>query len=402
MNLQTNTLRTAERSVGRGRIGIHTPWSWIAGGLLLSSLVGCQKSATASDDGSRASVITAAPAAAPVTLPPLPTEGPGALRPGLSDAERSKAEAGRVAFFRVYDEASGLGPHYNDTACVHCHNAPAAGGASDIAHAGRIYLAAKDGVHALERKTLPGYEVLRAPAGAPVSSRRPPSLFGLGLLEAIPDDVVRAGCDPDDRDGDGVRGLANVAFDGRPGRFGWKAHTSTLRDFIADAFGGEMGLTNAIQRDADHVRDADPLPDPDLDAATIDAVTAYVQALAPPPAATVSADSPGGRLFVSVGCAGCHRPMTAPEVPAYSDLCVHDLGPGLADGIVDGKAGSRSWRTAPLWGLRYRSRYLHDERAADLSSAIASHGGEAEATRGRFLKLTEADRSQLLDFVAGL
>ena len=211
-----------------------------------------------------------------------------------------------------------------------------------MAHAGRVYIAAKDGLHALERKTLPGYEVLRAPADVVLSSRRPPSLFGLGLLEAIPDDVVRAGCDPDDRDGDGVRGFANVVFDGRPGRFGWKAHTSTLRDFISDAFSAEMGLTNTVQRDPNHVRDEDPLPDPDLDTATIDAVTAYVQALAPPPAATVAADSEGGRLFVSVGCAGCHRPMTAPDVPAYSDLCIHDLGPGLADGIGEGLVSASS------------------------------------------------------------
>src|SRR5262249_15035826 len=122
----------------------------------------------------------------------------------------------------------------------------------------------------------------------------------------------------------------------------------------------------------------------------------------PSPAA---AAAPGGATFAAIGCAACHTPALAADervVPLYSDLLVHDLGPSLDDGVVQGAASGRDWRTTPLWGLGARNRFLHDGRARTLPAAIQAHEGQADPAVQRFRALTPDERTGLLEFLASL
>ena len=116
----------------------------------------------------------------------------------------------------------------------------------------------------------------------------------------------------------------------------------------------------------------------------------------PPESAALRTE--GGRLFVATGCAKCHVPSLPAgdrEIALYSDLLLHDMGPALDDKIVQGDATGRDWRTTPLAGLGFRSRYLHDGRAAKLRDAILAHGGEGEIVRDRFFELSDAAREAI-------
>ena len=264
-----------------------------------------------------------------------------------------------------------------------------------------------------------------------MSVRMPRPVFGLGLLEAVSDDALLALADPDDRDGDGISGRVNhvvSALDGssRIGRFGWKATEPSLREQTATAYHQDMGVTSSefpteVFADQPGIHDGlddDPeLPDDDLDAAIF-----YVQTLAVPAARRL--DDPevmqGERLFAGVGCAGCHVPklQTAdfPEVPEvsdqtiypFTDMLLHDMGPGLADGRPDWEASGAEWRTPPLWGIGLtlvingHTDFLHDGRARSLAEAILWHGGEAEDARERFRNLSAAERQALIAFLESL
>ncbi|MFO0749742.1 MAG: di-heme oxidoredictase family protein [Myxococcota bacterium] len=261
------------------------------------------------------------------------------------------------------------------------------------------------------------------PPEAMVSARVAPPVFGLGLLEAVPDASIEALADPDDEDGDGISGRANHAYDARVGRavlgrFGWKANTPDLELQTAAAYVNDMGVTNPLH----------PAPDGsvEVDADTLAATTFYVRTLGvPAPADPARGDADrvvrGQRLFASMGCGGCHvetlttAPAAAlpPErralgdqvIHPYTDLLVHDMGPGLADGRPDWEASGSEWRTAPLWGIGLTetvlpgASYLHDGRARTLAEAILWHGGEAEAAREAFRTATAAEREALLAFL---
>lgn len=138
-------------------------------------------------------------------------------------------------------------------------------------------------------------------------------------------------------------------------------------------------------------------------------ITRYLTAL-PPPDATKESPKQSITLFAQTGCAACHRPAFAlkdgQQVPAFTDLLLHDMGPGLSDGIKEGTATGQEWRTAPLWGLgaaiRDKRPLLHDGRAANVTEAILWHEGEAAAARATFQALSLNDRTRLLIFLAGL
>ena len=272
-----------------------------------------------------------------------------------------------------------------------------------------------------------------------LSPRLPPQMIGLGLIEAIPEEQIRALADPDDADGDGISGrlqiVRDIAGKARLGLFGWKAENATIRDQTAHAFAGDLGISTP-EVDKPHgdctTAQADCLnlptgvqerlgkveaPDPILDL-----VTQYSRHLAVPARrksgfAEVLA---GKKLFYASGCIACHQPkfMTSVDAPAkefgaqliwpYSDLLLHDMGEGLADGQPVGGATGREWRTPPLWGIGLTSTvtkkafYLHDGRARSLEEAILWHGGEAETARDNYAKLTRADRQNLLKFLESL
>jgi CxxC motif-containing protein (DUF1111 family) len=318
-------------------------------------------------------------------------------------ADRPSTDRGRQLFSTAFGEDEGLGPLFNERSCAGCHAFPEAGGVgrdglATVLRVGRLTDAGFDamlehGGPFAHTDAVCGREA-GIPAGATVTSvRNAPSLFGDGLLAAIPDRVIRAGAIDK---GDGVDGRPNVAG-GEVGRFGWKADTPSLRQFVADAFRSELGVSSVLAPATAASRCRDEKPE--LDSAAVAAVTAFVAALpAPRPQGT---HPDGAAVFDRIGCAACHTPELG-GVPAYSDLLLHDMGPLLDDRVVQGSARGRDWRTAPLWGLADRPRLLHDGRAQTLTAAILAHGGEAAAARRRFRALTREDRRRLLAFLRDL
>ncbi|MCA9610347.1 MAG: c-type cytochrome, partial [Myxococcales bacterium] len=223
---------------------------------------------------------------------------------------------------------------------------------------------------------------------------------------------------PDDADGDGISGRVNRVWNPRVGamtvgRFGWKANTADLAAQTAGAYLNDMGVSSQYAPDDDGSWE---LAD-DVVADT----TFYVQTLAvPAPHDLGGADvARGERAFRQMGCDGCHTPTleTGPhEIGAlagqrfhpYTDLLLHDMGEGLADGRPDFEATGREWRTPPLWGLGLtrtvsdHERLLHDGRARGVAEAVLWHGGEAEASREAFRTASAADREALLAFLRSL
>ena len=265
--------------------------------------------------------------------------------------------------------------------------------------------------------------------GTRFSPRVAPANFGLGLIEAIPDSQILSHADPDDRDGDGISGRPNYVEDLAShrrmlGRFGWKASQPTLEQQILRAFNGDMGVTSAIfpGDDAAGIGHGAGASEAELDSADLSLLLFYMRLIAVPKQRDWRSESVrrGRGIFDAIGCAGCHVPSfitgDAPGFPEisrqsihpYTDLLLHDMGPDLADGRSDGEATGREWRTPPLWGIGLvgsvngHTRLLHDGRARGIDEAILWHGGEAERSRGIFLRLSSDDRNALLAFLRSL
>jgi CxxC motif-containing protein (DUF1111 family) len=263
------------------------------------------------------------------------------------------------------------------------------------------------------------------PAEATITAQRQTTpLYGLGLIEAIPDATIQALADRPAVDG--VTGRAAlitdiVSGDVRVGRFGWKNQQATLLAFAADAYVNEMGITNRFFPD-ENTPNGSPVPRPDgpedtIDPATgkadIDLVADFMRLLAPLPLTPLTPAAVAGQnRFTQLGCAVCHVPklMTGPSdiaalsekpVPLYSDLLLHDMGT-LGDGIAQAAASQNEMRTAPLWGLRASAPYLHDGRARTIDEAIRFHEGQGAVSRDRYLQLTPTQRQQLIAFLQTL
>ena len=276
--------------------------------------------------------------------------------------------------------------------------------------------------------------------GAMLSPRVAPQMIGLGLLEAIPAADILAAADPDDADGDGISGRANIVWSEearRPllGRFGLKAGMATVSEQSAAAFAGDIGISTPLFPAG--AGDCTPaqtacIEAPDggdaihggleADAEAMRLVTFYARNLAVP--ARRDWDDPqvlhGKRVFHETGCAACHRPkfVTArladrPEqsfqlIWPYTDLLLHDMGEGLADHRPEARATGREWRTQPLWGVGLTATvsghtfFLHDGRARSLLEAVLWHGGEAEAARDRVVEMPRDDRAALIRFLESL
>ncbi len=332
--------------------------------------------------------------------------------------------SGEQLFGHVFTPEQALGPLYNAQSCAKCHEVPSMGG-SGLTDKDIVYRVAfiDDNGHMddLNGRGGPiarnhsvaelGYACPLRP-GVPassnaVSTRDTPPLFGLGLVESIPDDVIVAGVAGRP---DGVSGHPNWVEEGgvrRVGRFGWKASTATLQVFVSRALRNELGIsTPDFPEDLVSGPDAEACVGfhrgPEIDAPSVARLRDYVASLPPFTPASDLAASHGRAVFERVGCSACHAPTLAGSngpVALYSDLLLHDMGPALRDGFFEGDAKERDWRTTPLWGLRYRKRYLHDARTTTLEDAIRAHGGEAAAAAGRFALLTADDASALLEFL---
>ena len=267
--------------------------------------------------------------------------------------------------------------------------------------------------------------------GVRTSPRVGPAVFGLGLLESVPPAALLAWLRR--ASGDGVHGRLNQVWDpiaakATIGRFGWKANTATLQGQIVGAAHGDLGLTSTIvpqppcaERQRECLQQSQTHPGVELDDTAVHDMTLYLANLAPaaPRQVDVPAVQQGRALFAQVGCARCHAPALplGPTAPAglagrtiapYTDLALHDMGPGLSDHRPDYQATGRQWRTPPLWGIglvptvNEHTEFLHDGRARSLDEAIAWHDGEARRVRQRYERLPAAQRDALLQFLASL
>lgn len=376
------------------------------------------------------------------TEPPLDGDVFDAPVPGLTAAEMAAFARGDAEFSRRFAPNTGLGPIFNNTSCFSCHSGDGRGrldnslqriGSADDDFLGHL------GGPQVQDKAIPGAEFERVPDGVAVSVRLPPPVFGVGLIEAIPEATILALADPDDADGDGISGRPNLVTspDFVPptepgggagqhlGRFGRKAQVSGLLQQVLEAYLQDIGVTsdflpleNRNPLSSVPIEAADPVADPEIPASVVQATTHYVRTLAPPaPGAMTARREEGRQLFATVGCASCHVPtlrtgehtiraLANQDVTLYSDLLLHDMGDALADNRPDGSATGREWRTTPLWGLRLMRQFLngqafllHDGRARSVEEAVLLHGGEAQRARDAFAALTPEQRAALLDFV---
>ncbi|MEL7434638.1 MAG: di-heme oxidoredictase family protein [Chloroflexota bacterium] len=266
-----------------------------------------------------------------------------------------------------------------------------------------------------------------------MSPRVANQMIGLGLLEAIPEATLLALADPTDADGDGISGRPNYVWDYHNnrqaiGRFGWKANQPSLLQQTAAAFNGDIGITTSLFPEQNCLplqiscQDVIHGGDPEISDDDLLQVVLYTQTIAVP--AQRDYDTPqvqrGYELFVAANCNACHietietgihptRPSLSHQtIHPYTDLLLHDMGEGLADGAPDFEATGSEWRTPPLWGIGLfetvngHTYYLHDGRARNLSEAILWHGGEAEASRDAYLNMSAEDRDALIAFLRSL
>ncbi len=360
----------------------------------------------------------------------------------------------------VWSEHSGkAGPNYMNISCTSCHHKngralpPVVGdalrqyvvrvGTADgqpLPKLGSMLQPLRIGGSAEGSVTLDGWTEtngLRKPnfafAGAAIpihySARIAPQLVGMGLLEAVSEATIQALADPDDADKDGISGRMNIVMDavtGQPrlGRFGWKAGKPSVAHQVAAALNTDIGVMNSIFPTPDcgsEQTDCGPTGS-EISDANLQNLIDYIALLGV--RAQRNAKDPvveqGKTLFTSAGCAACHIPTltTSPYHPKaelrnqtihpYTDLLLHDMGPGLADNLPEGGASGSEWRTAPLWnigltaGVSGGEAYLHDGRARTLTEAILWHGGEAEPAMKRFKAMSAGETTALLKFLKSL
>lgn len=359
---------------------------------------------------------------------------------GLDNGELGDFQDGHEQFRKAFSIREGLGPIFNNLSCASCHSGDGRGTTENILtrFSRGADLVPGEGGPQVQTKAIPGATPEQVPAGADVSRRLPPPVFGVGFLEALTESTILSREDPSDANGDGISGRANWVTPAsyvpatepgggtapRVGRFGRKASVSSLLQQTVEAYHQDIGMTTP-QRPTENVNPLAPAPDgldeapdPEVAGNHVADVIQYMRMLAPPaPGEWTDRRRQGEALFASARCSACHVPAMrtgAHEIEAisnhtialYSDLLLHDLGDELADHRPDGSADGREWRTAPLWGLRVARDFLggqllllHDGRARSVDEAIRLHGGEAAASRDAFLGMTPEERGALVDFV---
>ena len=407
--------------------------------------------------------------------------------PNLSEAALEKHLEGDVEFEAVFVTAPavvnpGLGPIYNNVSCINCHardgrGRPPASNEKFVSMLFRLSLpneedprvgklpipvpgfgtqlnnraivnASPEGTVKIDytEQTLttadgtrvhlryPEYTVTDTyrplPENVELSPRVALAVFGLGLLEALPEETILAYADEADLDGDGISGKPNYVWDVVQqryslGRFGWKANQPSLLQQVAAAYHDDMGITTSlfrVENSAGQPQLTEQSTTPEVSDEIVEVVTFYVQTLAVP--ARRNVDDPqvkqGEQLFTKAQCASCHVPTLRTGILAgvpsvsnqtihpYTDMLLHDMGPELADNRPDFHASGSEWRTPPLWGIGLVKRvnghtnFLHDGRARNLTEAILWHGGEAEMSRQIVEQMSKAERDALIAFLESL
>jgi CxxC motif-containing protein (DUF1111 family) len=357
---------------------------------------------------------------------------------GLTAEQLEQFDEGKDEFSEVETVPQGLGPVFNDSACANCHLEGAVGGGSSILET-RFGMMGADGKFdplsqfggSLIQKQGIGvnetcdYLAELVPADATiVAGRRTTPLFGLGLVDAVPDGTFFAIAAEEAFHPDHIKGRVSIVTEiatgkNAVGKFGWKCQNPTLFQFSGDAYLNEMGITNpefpdesCPGGDCDSLS-CNPMTDVNDDGSGVEAFANFMTFLAPPPRGQITAQAGLGELvFRSIGCAGCHRPdlRTGPNPVAalnkvtfhpYSDFLLHDMG-SLGDGITQNAATGKLMRTAPLWGLRKITTFLHDGRATTLNDAILAHAGQGKKARDRFAALSNFQKAWLTAFLNSL
>lgn len=386
-----------------------------------------------------------------------------------NDGQVDLFERGEEVALRRFSPGEGLGPSFNVTFCASCHEQPAFGGSSPRYR--DFYLVgereggfvpideppgepkeegfetieapepkiAKNGVQLRYRTEYPYRN--RTPEAADVVARRNAiPFFGVGAISEISDEEILKREDPNDADGDGISGRANIGETGAIGRFGRKAQTESLEGFVRGPLFNHAGITTRPltsgqrsrlplnrtggeprptarpplrSRDQGQVatgneplEDSDSVSDPELPREELFELVSWVRLLAAPePDELDETGEEGEGLFETIGCADCHVPrLEGPRgaVPLYSDLLLHDMGEELADGIAQADATGAEFRTQPLWGVAAVEPYLHDGRASTLDEAIRMHGGEAQRARDEYVDLSDSERRAVVAFLRSL
>lgn len=381
-----------------------------------------------------------APQTPPQQPPPAPAAGAiGSPFASLPAHELTLFANGRAEFTEIEDVSDGLGPVFNERSCAACHNAAAAGGAGrrNVTRIGRVVNGVFDALtslggsllqdraigladgspHQFQPETVPGVAMI-------VAHRRTTPLFGLGLVDATPDEVFIALAHDEAARNDGTAGRVAVVDNIRAGmqtvgKFGWKAQVPTLAQFAGDAYLNEMGITspdftaeNCPRGDCNELA-FNPQPALNDTGEGVRALTDFMRFLGAPLRGAITADvTAGERVFQQIGCTSCHVATLRSgrsEVAAlsdqtyhpYSDFLLHDMG-SLGDGIPQGAASAREFRTAPLWGVSRQPSLLHDGRATTLDGAILAHDGQGRASRDRFNRLDDASKRRLIEFLRSL
>ena len=359
---------------------------------------------------------------------------------GLTSEQNALFLRGDIAFNdEVFTTQTGLGPLFVATSCGSCHAGDGKGhpftaltrfGQSDAS--GNQFL--NKGGPQLQHSAIPGFMPEQIPAGATFSKFMPPANTGLGFLEAVTDATILALADENDVDADGISGRPNwinkpsyvmarpasVQQNGKYiGRFGKKAGVFDLLQQTAGAYNQDIGITSIFEPFDTY---SGLQIDPEISTQTINDVVFYLQTLKAP--IQRNQNDPevqsGKQVFINSGCAKCHTPQLqtgSSSIAAlsnkiffpYTDLLLHDMGPGLNDGYTEGSAAAAEWRTPPLWGLGLSKNsqggqyfLMHDGRAKTIEEAILLHGGEATQSKNNFQLLTAEQKAQLKKFLESL
>lgn len=322
--------------------------------------------------------------------------------PAFTEDER-KAFRDKLGLFARNWTPEKDGSFFNANSCRACHGEPTIGGTTRNEFAPAFF--------AVDSKDPSGMAAFpwlihhpgrmrgqRFPKGD-FEVRKAQPLYGLGLLEAVSEADVLAIADPDDKNKDGISGRV-LKYDNGYGRFGWKATSVTLDDFTKSAFEVEIGLP-AGKGEATEERWR-----------AVADVSRFLAA--PKPNEPTPISRKGRGHFLAAGCGSCHTPQfkTKPDahpylanqvVEPYTDLLVHDMGPGKPGPFKANRLNRNEYRTPPLWGIgKVGAPYLHHSGADTLEEAIERHDGEAANSRGKWRKLNAASKKELVAFLNSL
>lgn len=339
----------------------------------------------------------------------------------------------------IFTEATGLGPIFVATSCGTCHAGDGKGHPfTTLTRFGQTNSTGNQFLHLggpqLQNRAINNYLAESIPAGATFSKFTPPATTGLGFFDAVTDADILSLSDPNDTNGDGISGKPNwisipayltprqpsATQNGRYiGRFGKKAAAYDLLHQTVNAYNQDMGIASSYEPYDTY---NGQIVDPEITNQTVIDVVTYLKTLKTPVQRFVAnpATEAGKKIFMSLGCGKCHTPelktgfssiaaLSYKTFYPYTDLLLHDMGPGLDDGYTEGTAATSEWRTPALWGLGLSKNsqggqyfLMHDGRARSIEEAILFHGGEASESKNDFQQLNKVDKAMLIKFLESL